>query len=120
VIKLKAPLLWDGHVIPEGKNIGLPAELEKRIVSAGNAEYANPAEESIPEKTNQPDILDLVKADLEKRIEALGLDLPDGLSVDEVREAVEKAERELENGVPTGGAAANDPEFSLGRVRGTK
>ena len=34
--------------------------------------------------------------DLAKRCEALKLDLPDGLTVDQVREAVEKAEQEAQ------------------------
>ena len=37
MIQLKSSLLWDGHLIPAGNLISLPAELEQRLVTAGNA-----------------------------------------------------------------------------------
>jgi len=49
VIKLKTPLLWDGHIVSEGKEIVLSAEMEEKLVSAGNGEYVCQAEKAAPE-----------------------------------------------------------------------
>lgn|GEM_PF-4971824 len=49
MIKLKTPLLWDGHIVPEGKEIALSAEMEEKLVSAGNGEYVSQAEKAAPE-----------------------------------------------------------------------
>ncbi len=40
MIQLKTSLLWDGHLIPAGNLISLPAELEQRLLSVGNAVQA--------------------------------------------------------------------------------
>ncbi len=119
MIKLKAPILWDGHMIQTGKVIQLTTELEKSMVSAGNGEYVNLSEEISRDNSE----LAAIKADLAKRCEALKLDLPDDLTVDQVREAVEKAEAGLEQKQePEKGASENqtptDPELNLGRVGG--
>ncbi|TQI66738.1 hypothetical protein [Clostridium sp. KNHs216] len=37
MIQLKSSFLWDGHLIPAGNLISLPAELEQRLVAASNA-----------------------------------------------------------------------------------
>lgn len=145
MIKLKSSLLWDGHLISAGKIVALPELLEKNIVSAGNGEYLDCAEQNALEISKHPDIPDLVK-----RIEALKLDLSDDLSYEQVKEAVEKAEQEQqinplatvetnnpelqgisvaekidtdgaeqENSPPEGQTAA-DPELQLGRVGRTQ
>ena len=54
MIQLKNPLCWDGHLIPEGTIICLPAELEQRLVSAGNAAEFESAREAEVEPAKAP------------------------------------------------------------------
>lgn len=112
MIKLKTPLLWDGHMIQAGIVIQLTTELEKSMVLAGNGEYLDTAEQNKVEIAMHPDIPDLAK-----RIEALKLELPDGLTYEQVLEAVEKAEQEQKS-TPPATIEASDPELNLGRVGG--
>lgn len=54
MIKLKKPLLWDGHIVPAGRTVALPEKMEKRIISAGNAEYASSSDEKETKNAEQP------------------------------------------------------------------
>lgn len=139
MIKLKSPLLWDGHLIPTGKSVALPKGLEKNIVAAGNGEYVIPETETDPKNTEPPVTAEML--DLAKRVEALKLDLPDDSTVEQVREAVEKAEQEQDDKLTDGQSSSDgvvdsdgteqknsqsgeqigdDPELSLGRVGRTQ
>ena len=113
MIRLKKPLLWEGHIISAGKTVSLPAEMEKRIVSAKNGESIADSEE----KTEPEPSFD--RESLCKEVERLKLDLPDGLTDEQVREAVEKAEKEQQGSDPQ--SAVNPepqetgPDLNLGR-----
>lgn len=111
MIELKQSLMWDGFMVPAGTKITLPPALERLVVAAGNGEYLDVAERNRAEIDLHPDIPDLVK-----RIEALKLDLPDGLTYEQVKEAVEKAEQEQKNAEPDGIPPTDDPELKLGRT----
>ena len=87
MIRLKKPLLWEGHMIPAGKTVPLPAEMEKRIISAKNGESVADSEE----KTEPEPSFD--RESLCKEVERLKLDLPDGLTDEQVREAVERLKK---------------------------
>ena len=48
MIILQCPFLWRGHLIPAGKYVSLPAELEKKLLHSGNAtrtELSSPTEQ---------------------------------------------------------------------------
>ena len=110
MIKLKKPFLWDGHLVAEGKEIAVPNELEKRLIAAGNGEYVNSEKDVIPVSTPLID-----RADLLAKAEALQLRLSDDLTDEQVKEAVEKAEKEQESDSPEDQCIV-DPELNLGRT----
>ncbi len=64
MIILIAPVLWDGHLIPAGTKLGLPATFEERLIKAGNAARTDPprqeaVEYEIPEvPDSQPPVDD--------------------------------------------------------------
>ena len=114
MIRLKKPLLWEGHIIPAEATISLPAAMEKRIISAKNGEVIVKSEE----KTEPESSID--RENLCKEVERLKLDLPDGLTCEQVKEAVEKAEKEQQGSDAEPAVnpepQAADPELNLGRL----
>lgn len=59
MIRLDFPLLWGGHIIPAGKTVVLPADMEKRIVAAENAKpvsaEVSEASENVPPDGSDPE-----------------------------------------------------------------
>ncbi len=59
MIRLKVPLMWDGHLIPAGNTVVLPEKMEKNLVSAGNGLYIDtvngtpPKSEEFPTESEQ-------------------------------------------------------------------
>jgi hypothetical protein len=114
MIKLIVPAIIGGRLISAGKVVVAPADLEKRLISAGNAERVDPDAKSRAFEEE-------FDAELLKKVEELKLDLPDGLSPQQVRDAVNAALQELAaknaaNADPGGAAASTDAEkLNLGR-----
>ncbi len=96
-------------MIPAGTSIALPDSLERLMIAAGNGECLDIGQQNSAETALHPDISDLVK-----RVEALKLDLPDDLTYEQVKEAVEKAEQEQQSS-QADDRQPSDSQLNLGR-----
>ena len=87
MVKLLVPVLHGSRLIPAGTVTALPDGMEGRLIDAGNAEKVDPsaAKEMSAEEM----------AELTKKIQEFKLDLPEGLTAEQVKAAVDKAVKDL-------------------------
>lgn len=87
MVKLLVPILHGSRLIPAGAVTALPDGQEERLIAAGNAEKVNP---SAVKEMSAEEYDALVK-----KVEAMKLDLPDDLTDRQLKDIVEKAEKDL-------------------------
>lgn len=103
MIKLLVPALIGGRLIPAETVTAAPKSLEEKLISAGNARREPAVENPIFDANVNMTAAEVL--DLAKRAQKLKLDLPDDLTNEQVREAVENAEKSF--GRPAGSAEAD-------------